>query len=83
MAIKLRKTIRYNSNTTPNGIVYVGNGSSNVYALNATTGIKIWSYTTGGDISLFLAIANGMVYVWSTDNLSALNARTGAMLWSF
>ena len=44
----------------------------NVYALNASTGAS-WSFTTGGNE--FLAQANGVVYVGSTDhNVYALNA---------
>ena len=30
-----------------NGVVYVGSEDDNVYALNASTGAKLWSYTTG------------------------------------
>ena len=31
-----------------NGVVYVGSDDHNVYALKASTGAKLWSYTTGG-----------------------------------
>ena len=37
----------------------------NVYALNASTGAKLWSYTTGGDMDSSPAVANGVVYVGS------------------
>ena len=30
------------------GVVYIGSGDGNVYALNATNGAKLWNYTTGG-----------------------------------
>ena len=30
-----------------NGVVYVGSYDNNVYALNATTGAQVWSFTTG------------------------------------
>ena len=44
----------------------------------------LWSYTTGGDVDSSPAVANGVVYVGSTDNnLYALNASTGAKLWSY
>ncbi len=33
-----------------NGVVYVGSRNSNVYALNASTGALLWSYTTGNDV---------------------------------
>ena len=49
-----------------NGVVYVGSDDHNTYALNATTGGKLWSYTTGGQVSS-PAVANGVVYVGSFD----------------
>ena len=56
----------------------------NVYALNASTGAKLWSYTTGGYVDSSPAVANGVVYIGSDDgNVYALNASTGAKLWSF
>ena len=30
------------------GVVYIGSSDDKVYALNATNGAKLWSYTTGG-----------------------------------
>ena len=30
-----------------NGVVYVGSGDGNVYALDASTGALLWTYTTG------------------------------------
>ena len=57
----------------------------NVYALNASTGAKLWSYATGRACGLprpqwrmgwfISAPSDGTVY--------ALNASTGAMLWSY
>ena len=56
----------------------------NVYALNATTGAKLWSFTTGALVDSSLAFVNGVVYVGSEDHdVYALDATTGAMLWSF
>jgi serine/threonine-protein kinase len=65
-----------------NGVVYVGSVDKNVYALNAKTGAKLWSYTTGSFVTSSPAVANGVVYVLS-DNLYALKASTGALLWSY
>jgi outer membrane protein assembly factor BamB len=48
-----------------NGVVYVGSDDSNVYALNATTGAKLWSYSTGGGVYSSPAVVNGVVYVGS------------------
>jgi outer membrane protein assembly factor BamB len=43
-----------------NGAVYVGS-NNNVYALNATTGTKLWNYTTGAAVGSSPAVANGVV----------------------
>jgi outer membrane protein assembly factor BamB len=65
-------------------VVYLGSGDGNVYALNASTGAKLWSYTTGSSVTSSPAVANGVVYVGSDDyNVYALNAKTGAKLWSY
>jgi len=47
--------------------VYVGSYDDNVYALNASTGAKLWSYTTGGRVGSSPAVANGVVYIGSLD----------------
>ena len=54
-----------------------------MYALNAVTGSKLWSFATYADSSP--AVANGVVYIGSSqgNNVYALNAATGAKLWSF
>ena len=55
-----------------------------MYALNASTGAKLWSYTTGSNVYSSPAVANGVVYVGSYDgNVYALKAGTGAKLWSY
>ena len=43
-----------------NGVVYVASSSGKVYALNAQTGAKLWSYQTGGDVVSSPAVANGV-----------------------
>jgi len=74
----------FSSPAVVNGVVYVGGGDSNVYALDAHTGAKIWNYTTGFVVGTSPAVANGVVYINSYDgNLYALKARTGAKLWSY
>jgi outer membrane protein assembly factor BamB len=66
------------------GVVYVGSFDNNVYALDARTGAKLWSYTTGAGVYSSPAVADGVVYVGSFDNnVYALDARTGAKLWSY
>ena len=72
------------SSPTPNGIVYVGSWDHNVYALNANTGTKVWSYTTGDIVYSSPTIANGVVYIGSADhNVYALNANTWTKVWSY
>jgi uncharacterized repeat protein (TIGR01451 family) len=68
-----------------NGVAYSGSDDGNLYALNASTGAKLWSYATGGAIYFSSpTVANGVVYVGSDDqNVYALNASTGAKLWSY
>ena len=67
-----------------NGIVYITSKDSNVYALNAENGNKIWSYKTGYEIYSCPAVVNGVVFVGSNDHyLYALNAETGSKIWSY
>jgi len=54
-----------------NGVVYVGSDDENVYALNARTGAKLWSFTTGNFVHSSPAVVNGTVYVGSGDNSSS------------
>jgi len=45
--------------TTPNGVVYAGSQDHNVYALDATTGTKVWNYKTRGIVSSSPTVAMG------------------------
>jgi outer membrane protein assembly factor BamB len=70
--------------TIANGRIYVGSGAGYLYCLDATTGTKLWEtqLTSTGSIVTSSAVANGRVYVTTTDdapayNLFALNASTG------
>jgi outer membrane protein assembly factor BamB len=66
------------------GVVYVGSNDRNVYALNAATGAKLWSFTTGNEVYSSPALAHNVVYVGSENgDVYALNAASGANLWSF
>ncbi len=75
----------FSSPAVVSGVVYVGAADDYVYALNASTGAKLWRYKTGGVINYSSpAVAGGMVYIGSwDDNVYALNAKTGAKAWSF
>ena len=64
--------------------MYVGSDDQNVYALNASTGAKLWSYATGGSVFSSPAVANGVVYVeLGSGGVRALKASTGKLLWTY
>ena len=67
MELHHRQARVYSSPAVANGVVYVGSDDGNVYALNASTGAKLWSYTTGSYVDSSPAVANGVVYVGSSD----------------
>jgi PQQ-like domain/IPT/TIG domain len=63
-----------------NGVLYVGSNDGNVYALNASTGTKLWSFTTSntGLSESSPAVVKGVVYIGSNGgHVYALNAATG------
>ncbi len=64
-------------------MVYVGSNDFNVYALNAATGSKIWSYSTGDYVYSSPAVVNSVVYVNSYVDVYALNAKDGSKIWSY
>jgi outer membrane protein assembly factor BamB len=71
------------SSTVANGIVYVGLNDGKILALNASNGVFLWSYQSGGAVYSTPAVVDNVVYFGSWDNsVYALNAVTGAMLWS-
>ena len=66
------------------GVVYLGANDYNVYAVNATTGTKMWNYATGDTAKSWPAVANGVVYIGSADlNIYALDGASGALLWLY
>jgi outer membrane protein assembly factor BamB len=67
------------------GVVFVGSGDNNVYALNAMTGTQVWNYTTSSPVNWASpAVAGGVVYVGSNDGkVYALNATTGTKMWDY
>jgi outer membrane protein assembly factor BamB len=73
--------------TTPsvaNGRVVVnGSSTQRIYALNATTGAREWSFPVAGYLHGPAAIVRGRVYQMSTDGIIyALDAWSGAVRWS-
>jgi len=45
-----------------NGVVYVGSGDQNFYALDTSSGAVLWKYTTAGYFPS-AAVTNGRVYL--------------------
>ncbi len=75
-----------------NGRVFVGSEDKSFYALDATTGAKLWSYYTGsttggvGGVSSSPAVVGDVVYVGSDgpgDNVFAFDAASGTKLWGY
>lgn len=63
------------------GTENTGGSNATVYALNATTGANIWSYS-GNDYAFTSPIVtNGKVYVGGALGVYALNSTNGALTW--
>jgi outer membrane protein assembly factor BamB len=72
------------SPTVYQGVVYVGSGDGNVYALEANSGALRWSFKTGNVVHASAAVANDTVYIGSWDSFFyALDAKTGNERWRF
>jgi outer membrane protein assembly factor BamB len=72
------------SPTVYGGLVYVGSGDHNVYALDTKTGALRWKFATGNVVHASPAVVDGLVYVGSWDRyFYALDARTGKLRWRF
>ena len=69
----------YSSPAVVGGVVYVGSEDGNVYALNASNGLRDTPSVVSSP-----AVVGGVVYVGSEDgNVYALNAANGAELWNY
>ncbi len=66
-----------------NGRLYVGTWDHRVYALNAQTGKRIWSFQADDQVNTSAAYWRGRIFIASDGGtIYALSARTGRMLWS-
>jgi outer membrane protein assembly factor BamB len=64
-------------------VLVVGCDDGLVYALDATTGTKRWTFPTGDVIEAPPLIANGSVFIGSSDGrFHALDLATGALRWT-
>jgi len=52
-----------------NGVVYVGSQDHRLFALDVSTGEKLWSYQTGDIILASLAVADRLIYIGSHDGM--------------
>lgn len=79
---RLRIAPSESSPVVVDGIVYFGDASGRVYALDALTGKSRWTFRTNGAVKGGVAIAGNRVYVGSYDhNVYALNRETGKLVW--
>jgi outer membrane protein assembly factor BamB len=79
---------RYNGYGSPvvvEGVLYSGSTSDcNLFALNATTGTKIWAFRTEGRVACSPAVVNGKIYFTSNDgHVYALDTLSGVKVWGF
>lgn len=66
------------------GTLYVGSGSGQVYAVDATSGTPKWTFAAGDVVHARPAAAKGYVYVGSWDGrLTCLDAASGQERWHF
>jgi outer membrane protein assembly factor BamB len=67
-----------------NGGVYFGSGDTNVYALDAASGVLKWKFKTGDVVHASPAISGGTLFVGSWDSyFYALQAASGKEIWRF
>jgi outer membrane protein assembly factor BamB len=66
------------------GIVYIGDSSGAVHAIDIMSGKYKWKFLTGGAIDFPPSIWKGRAYVGSADGwIYCLNAKNGKQLWRF
>ncbi len=64
------------------GLVYGGDWSGQVYALDATTGKPQWTFQTGGEVKGSAAVDRERLFIGSYDgHVYALDAGDGTLLW--
>jgi outer membrane protein assembly factor BamB len=86
LKVEWKHKLAYNSRSSPavvDGVVYVGDDSTDLYALDAKSGKQIWRYTTGDTGFMAPAVANGIVYVNVANGVDAINVTTGTRIWHY
>jgi outer membrane protein assembly factor BamB len=66
-------------------LVYVGSLDTQLHAVNATSGARVFAFQAGGFVTTSPAVApNGIIYFGSFNNgMYAVNGRTGALVWRY
>jgi len=77
--------VTFSSPSIVNNTVYVGSGTKNVYAFDATSGILKWTYTGGKDsVWGSPAIAYGNLYIQDlAGHIHALDTNNGNLVWEY
>jgi outer membrane protein assembly factor BamB len=71
------------SPTLVNGVAYIGSLDKNIYAFNAATGAKLWTFATGFAVRSTVAVVNNRVYTGADDGyVYCLDATAGTKIWS-
>lgn len=74
----------FSSPAVTNGVVYVGSGDGNLYAVNQETGALKWKFPTGSRVASSAAVDGGVAFFASYDgNFYAVDTATGKKKWSF
>src|SRR5882724_7018395 len=74
----------FSSPAVCNGVVYIGSGDNNLYAIDDKSGEIRWKFTTGGAVHSSPAVYKNVVYFGSYDGFYyALNATSGKLIWKF
>jgi outer membrane protein assembly factor BamB len=64
------------------GLVFIGDLSGVVHAVDVATGKAVWTFKTDGEVKSSPVVAGDKVLIGSYDtNLYALTARTGKLAW--
>jgi eukaryotic-like serine/threonine-protein kinase len=67
-----------------NGVLYIGNSSDEMAAIDVVTGKQKWVFKAGDEISSSPCYANGAIFFGSDDAyLYSIDATTGKLLWRY
>jgi len=74
----------YGAPALANGTIYIGYFKGVAYAINASTGKKVWEHDIKSNIASGLTIATNTLFIGSSNgNLTALDAGNGSVKWAF